>query len=325
MTQGPGPQDPQNPYGQPGQPAPGQNPGGVPPQGVPPQQPQQPGGQTSPPPPPPPGGPGQYGGQAPPPPPPPPGGPGQPPPGGPGQYGGQAPPPPPPPSGGGSDSQATDSIKRGWELFTKNVAPFLIGMLLWGIAFAIVYALMFGVILLPALGSGSSTSFSVFGGIGFIGMFLLVLVMIVLGMLAQAGFVNAALKAHDTGKAEIGDFFKFRNVGQVLIYGLVVGAANGLLAFTGIGSIVVGALTLFGMFLIVDRNMGFWDAILGSMKLFLNNFAQSAILFVLVMVVVAVGAAICLVGLLVAGPVAMLAIATYYRTLGQVPNDFKVG
>src|SRR5690625_421137 len=61
VTQGPGPQDPQNPYGQPGQPAPGQHPGGVPPQDVPPQ----PGSQPPPPPPPP------SGGQTPPPPPPP--------------------------------------------------------------------------------------------------------------------------------------------------------------------------------------------------------------------------------------------------------------
>src|SRR5690625_2730019 len=323
VTQGPGPQDPQNPYGQPGQPAPGQHPGGVPPQNVPPQ----PGSQTPPPPPPPAGGqtpppPPPPGGQTPPPPPPPGGG-YTPPPGG--QYGGQTP-PPPPQGGGGSDSPGVNAFKRGWELFTKNVGPFLVGMLLWGLAFVLVYALMFGVILLPALGAGAGRRGMVFalGSLGFFGMFLLVLVMVVLAMLAQAAFVNAALKAHDTGSVAIGDFFKFGNVGQVLLYGLVVGVANGVLAFTGIGSIIVGALTVFGMFLIVDRNLGFWDAIVGSAKLFLSNFAQSAILYVLVIVAIAVGSALCGVGVFVAGPVSILAIATFYRTLGEIPQDFKV-
>ena len=199
-------------------------------------------------------------------------------------------------------------------------------MLLWGLAFVLVYALMFGVVLLPALGgsTGSQGMMFALGSLGFIGVFLLVLVMVVLAMLAQAGFANAALKAHDTGSVAIGDFFKFHNVGQVLLYGLVVGVANGLLAFTGIGSIIVGALTVFGMFLIVDRNLGFWDAIMGSAKLFLSNFAQSAILYVLVIVAVAVGSALCGVGVLVAGPVSILAIATFYRTLGEIPADFKI-
>src|SRR5699024_11095679 len=116
VTQGPGQQDPQNPYGQPGQPAPGQHPAGEPPQA-----------QTPPPPPP-------SGGQTPPPPPPPGGG--YTPPSG-GQYGGQTPPPPPPQGGGGSDSPGVNAFKRGWELFTKNVGPFLIGMLLWGLAFVL--------------------------------------------------------------------------------------------------------------------------------------------------------------------------------------------
>src|SRR5699024_1275262 len=156
--------------------------------------------------------------------------------------------------------------------------------------FVVVYALMIGVILLPAIGGARSQgAFLALGGLGFFGMFILVLVMVVLVMLAQAAFVNGALKAHDTGKAAIGDFFKFRNVGNVLLYGLVVGVANGVLAFTGIGSIIVGALTIFGMFLVVDRNMGFWDAIMGSVKLFLSNFAQSAILYVLFIVATAVG------------------------------------
>src|SRR5699024_3794747 len=232
-----------------------------------------------------------------------------------GQYGGQTPPPPPPQGGGGSDSPGVNAFKRGWELFTKNVGPFLIGMLLWGLAFVLVYALMFGVILLPALGAGARSQGMVLalGSLGFFGVFILVLVMVVLAMLAQAGFVNAALKAHDTGSVAIGDFFKFRSVGQVLLYGLVVGVAHGLLAsaaiggcfmcrncgqvllyglvvgvanrllaFTGIGSLIVGALTVCGMFLIAARNLGLWDASVGSAKLFLSSFAQSAILYVLV-------------------------------------------
>lgn len=329
MTQGPGPQDPQNPYGQP---ADGSQPGAVPPPGVPPQS----GGQT--PPPPPPGTGGQYGGQTPPPPPPPPGAgapyggqtpPPPPPPGAGGQYGGQyggqTPPPPPPPAGGASgDSPAIAAFKNGWELFKNNVAPFIIAMVIWGVVALIVYAVMFGLILLPALGGSSETALFAFTGIGFFGIFILTLVMVVLFMLAQGGFINAALKAHDTGKVELSDFFKFRNIAQILLFGLVTGVANGLLAFTGIGSLIVGALTMFGLFLVVDRNMNFWDAIIGSAKLFINNFAQSAILYLLAMVAFAVGGMLCGLGILVAAPLAVLAFATYYRTLGEIPQDFKV-
>src|SRR5690625_3706028 len=136
--------------------------------------------------------------------------------------------------------------------------------------------------------------------------------------------MNSSHKAHDTGSVGIGDFFQFRNTAQVLLYGLVVGVAGGLLSFTGIGSIIVGGLTLFGLPLVLDRGLGFWDAIMGSAKLVVSNFAQSAILFIIIILITSVGGMLCGLGLLVALPVATLSIATFYRTLGDIPEDFKV-
>lgn len=330
MTQGPGPHDPQNPYGQPGQNPygqPGQNPYGQQPGGT-------PGGENVPP------QPGSYpppeGGQAPPPPPPPPGTPPPggavppPPPGGvPGQYGGQAPPPPPPPPTGGggatSDNAAIAAIQRGWDLFTKNVGAFILGILAWAAIFVVVYLVVFMLILLPLLAGGSDAAFLAFGGMGFFGTLVLTFGMMVLGLLAQAGVMNAALIAHDTGKASVGDFFKIRNIPQILILGVVLGLVNGVLSVTFILPLVVSALTVYSVLLVIDRNNSFWDAIMNSTKLFLANLAASAILVVLVMVMIAVGSAICGIGLLVAAPVAALSIASYYRTLGEIPTDFKVG
>jgi len=186
---------------------------------------------------------------------------------------------------------------------------------------------MFFVVLAPLAsgGIGGDSAFLLFGGFGFFGFLLLSVIMLVLLMLAQAGFANAALKAHDTGTVGIGDFFQINNIGNVLLFGLVVGIAQGLLSFTGIGSLVVGALTVFGLFLVIDRKLGFWDAIVGSAKLFVSNFAQSAILYILVIVISAVGAMLCGLGLLVTAPLSALAIGTFYRTLGEIPEDFKVG
>ena len=198
-------------------------------------------------------------------------------------------------------------------------------MLIWGVGFAILFGVVFGLILIPALGAGDPTTLGMLGGLSFGLTFLLVLLSMVAGMLAQAGFFNAALKAHDTGSVEIGDFFKFRNITQVLLLGVVLGVINGILSFTFILPLVVSALTLYSMVLVVDRNMGFWDAIMGSAKLFVNKLSDSAILFVLVMVMMAVGGAICGLGILVAAPVAALAIVSYYRTLGAIPGEFKVG
>lgn len=307
MTQGPGAQDPQNPYGQPEPQVPGQQPGPVPPQGVPPQQ---PGGQVPPPPPPP--APGNYG-QTPPPPPPPPAS--QP-------YGAHT----PPPAGGGSgESPAILAVKNGWELFKNNVGPFIIAMLIWGVGLSLLTGLIYSVILLPLLGARSGQSaFALFMGLGFGLTFLMTLLAMVAGMLVQAGFINAALKAHDTGKVEIADFFKFRNITQVLLYGVVLGVVNGILSVTVILPIIIYALTMYGLFLVVDRNMSFWDAIMGSAKLFVNKVSDSAILFILVMVMMGIGSALCGVGLFVAAPVAVLSIATYYRSLGEIPGDFKV-
>lgn len=219
-----------------------------------------------------------------------------------------------------------DAMKNGWELFKRKPAPFIIALLIWGIAIGIVGAIMMAILTVPAFTSsrgGAVTALT--GGLGFFGLFLFTLVMMTLAMLAQASLVRGALKMADTGDVELGTFFKFDNVVNILLYGVVVGAASGLLAFTGIGSIIVGAFTMFGMLLVVDKNMGFLDALQGSIKYFTNNFAQSALLYVLMMVITAIGAFLCGVGMLVAAPVAMLGLTTFYRRLGSVPGDYSFG
>lgn len=255
-----------------------------------------------------------------PPPPPPPG------------YG--SPPPPPPgygaPATGGGGYNPPDAISYGWKKFSKAPAQLIVpvlvvALIVFGLAF--VGSLILGATLL-ATSDCTITSFGVEVdaqcGPGFLTtLFGNAILGFLVGIVASclgAGLVKMALEIVDGRGGTLGDVFAYATKPPVIQAALLVSAASAVgVLLCYVGSIVVGFLTLFTMFFVVDKDMAAVDAIKASVSLTTSRFGETALFYLLAVVVTFVGAILCGVGLLVAIPVVLLAAAYTFRTLHGEP------
>jgi uncharacterized membrane protein len=302
------------------------------------------------PPPPPPSGypPPQQGGYPPPPqhggypPPPPPSG--YPPPH---QQGGY----PPPPQGGGGYQQAPggyppagptgyggaqpysvgEAFSWAWNKFTKNAAPLIIATLVYGLIMVVLQVIVNlvqaavspGVSDYTSSGSGFSYSWSTtsmgLGGIliSIVGWF----VSLIVGAAIQSGYISGVLDIANGQEVSVGSFFRPRNVGQVIIAGLIVGVITTIGFFLCIiPGVIASIMLIFTIVALLDRNLSPVDAVKTSFELSKANFGNVFVTWLAMVATAFVGALLCGVGLIVAVPVAALILVYAWRRLsgGQV-------
>ncbi|WP_370330174.1 hypothetical protein [Mycolicibacterium hippocampi] len=291
------------------------------------------------PPPPPPGG---Y------PPPPPPGGGYPPPPQGPGGFppsggfpppggysapqGGYPPPqqgyPPPqqgyPPMGGQSGYSVGEAFSWAWNKFTNNAVPLVVATLAFGVVLLILQGLinLFQVLLAPDSASyvtddsGFSFSYSATGVTGIlvsiVGWFLSLLV----GAAIQSAFLGGVIDIANGQQVAIGSFFRPRNIGNVVIATLIVGVITTVGFFLCvIPGVIASIMLMFTVIAVLDRNLAPLDAVKASFETSKNNFGNVLLTWLVMVLVIVVGAVLCGVGLLVAVPVASLILVYAYRVL----------
>jgi hypothetical protein len=273
------------------------------------------------PPPPPPGG---Y-----PPPPPPPSG-GYPPPPPP-PSGGYPPPPPPPagapPSGYGQPAYAApaygapdgqpglgDSLSYGWKKFQENAGPILTAGVVYIVGAGIVAALLYFTLLAGARGSAS----------GFTGVLLVAalqsLLFGLLGYLVQAAFIRGALAVTSGEKLTLQTFLATANIGQVLLAALIISVASAigtLLCY--LPGLIVSFLTAFTLFFVLDRNMDAISAIKASIDFAIKNLGLLIAFVIVAGLILVFSAILCIIPLLVTGPVVLIAQAYLFRRLQGQP------
>jgi uncharacterized membrane protein len=307
------------PPGQGGYPPPGQ--GGYPPPGQGGYPPPQQGGY---PPPPPPGGyppPPHQGGY----PPPPPGAQGyQPAPSG-------YPPAGPPGYGGAQAFNVGEGFSWAWNKFSKNAGPLVIATLVYGL---IVIVLQVIVNLLQAAvspgvsdysssGSGFSYSWST-AGMGLTGILISIagwFVSLIVGAAIQSGYISGVLDIANGQQVTVGSFFRPRNIGQVIVGGLIVGVITTIgLFLCVIPGLLASIMLVFTVVALLDRNLSAVDAVKTSFDTSKANFGNAFLTWLVGIAIVFVGAILCGVGLLVAVPVAALFLVFAWRRItgGQV-------
>jgi uncharacterized membrane protein len=283
-------------------------------------------------PPPPPGG------EAPPPPPPPPpssaspygaAGSGA----GAGGYGdsGYGAPPPPPPGGpygqpAGSPYSATDAIGYGWKKFTSSPGTLLVPMIVVWLVLVVVGVLLELLIYSTLLSTHDCTKV-VLGtevqaqcGPSFVtqlfGTALISAIIIVVFNLAAAGLYKGATHVTDGKPFSMGQMFEGWDKGQVALAAVIIAVATAIGSFLCyIPGLIVGFLTMFTILFVVDKQMPAIDAIKASIKLVTDNLGNTILFYLLAAVCILVGACLCGVGLLVAAPVVLVALAYTYRRL----------
>jgi uncharacterized membrane protein len=308
--------------GYPPPPPPGGYPPPPPPGGYPPQQ----GGY----PPPPPGGyppPPQQGGY----PPPPPGAPGYPPP--PPQAGYPPPggyPPGAPGYGGAPAYSVGDAFSWAWNKFTNNAVPLIVATLVFGLVVIVLQSI---ISLVSAAvsptdyssyssdASGFAFSYGMSGAgsiiVSIIGWF----VSLIVGAALQSAYIGGMLDIANGQEVSIGSFFRPRNIGNVIIAGLIVGIVTTIGFFLCIiPGLIASIMLMFTVVALLDRNLSPVDAVKASFDLSKNNFGSVIIAWLVLIVTFIVGALLCGVGLLVAAPVATLILVYTYRILtgGQI-------
>ena len=299
-----------------------------------------PGGNYPPPSPPPGGGyPPPGGGYAPPPPPPPGGGYGPPPPSGPGGYG----PPPqagygqpgapggyPPAAGpgfpGAQDLNVGEAFSWAWNKFSKNAAALIVPALVYGVIAGVIIGAAYGLAFAVAptqTYESYGTSYSYEASFGFLSFLVLIvgyLILMVVAAAMQSAYLSGLLDIANGQPVTIGSFFKPKNIGSVIVASLIIGIAAGILSFCFIGGLVVSLFTLFATVIIVERNSPPIDAIKQSIEITKNNLVPVILALLVIYAITMVGAVVCLVGLIVAIPVAGLFLVYTYRKLtnGQI-------
>lgn len=255
-----------------------------------------------------------------------------PPPGGYGSYGeqppGGAPPPPPyPPAGGGYGYAQPEpyspgtAIGYGWRKFWQNAGPILLAVLAIFVAEIILnlvvsaisgalgtgptFSMNDGTVSGAAYGFGQVLTSFVFGVLGFVISFAI-----------QAAIIRASLDITYGRPVRLDTMVQGLNLGQVLLTGLIVGVAATIGFFLCIlPGIVVWFLTAYALYFVVDKDMPAIEAIRASVNLVSRNVGVLIGFFLLAFLVYLLGAIACLVGLLVAMPVVLIAQAYTYRVL----------
>jgi uncharacterized membrane protein len=141
----------------------------------------------------------------------------------------------------------------------------------------------------------------------------------VLAFVVTAFLANGALVTTYKRRAEMPDFFRLPNVGNVVLLAVVLGVASFVLSFAG----VVGSLVLvvaqffltFALYDLLDARRSAFGAIAASVRLVSRQPGLVILLLLAAIAVTVLGFLACFVGLFVAVPLSYLAYAFGYRRL----------
>lgn len=249
------------------------------------------------------------------------------------QQGGYPPPPqqggwaPPPPGYGapGSSYSIGDALTWAWQKFARNAVPLLVATLVFGLLLVVLNMLSSQLLqtVSPEAFTVTETGDSLIesttqtiSGAGIAVLILSSLVQIVVSGVVASAYYGGLLDIANGQPVSVGSFFRPRNVVSVVIASLIVGILTGIgVVLCILPGLLVTVFTLFSTVAIVDRNLSPIDGIKASIDITKAHFGKVLLAWLLSLALLAVGALLCGVGLLVAAPLAYLFVVYTYRTL----------
>ena len=199
----------------------------------------------------------------------------------------------------------SEAIASGWRLFTGNVGPWLVMVLL--------------TVVIGGAYSAINNQLEPGSAIQLLSTLLYYIVM----MAVQAFSLRGALLEVDGYRPSIGDFFKLTNFGQFILAVILVAVLStlGLIALL-IGAVVVQFFLYWTTTFTLDRDMKATDALGASFRTIKSDGGNLLGLAVLNVLILILGALLVGLGLFVAIPVTTLASVWAYRYLTG-PSGFS--
>lgn len=199
-------------------------------------------------------------------------------------------------------------LSQGWEIFKQNAGGF-IGFLLLT---AVISTLLRGPAQFTSDPDEVSNLAIAWNAIGSL------IYAIISGPLS-AGITIVALKILKQQATTFSDFFRGFQNGKFLQFFLVT-IVGGLLILLGLILLILPGIYLavaysFAVPLMVDRRLGFWEALETSRKVITKRWFSFFGFLLLLGLVNFVGALLCFVGLLVTAPLTSCAIVAAYRNI----------
>ncbi len=237
---------------------------------------------------------------------------------------------PPPP---GQPFSIGEAFSWAWNKFKRNLGPLILAALVYGVIGVVVHGLVF--VLLGGATADTSGVEGEYGasftaGLDTVGTLVLSIVSFVFGIFVQAAFLSGALDLADGRPVSVGSFFKPRNFGTVVLAALllsVISAVLDLLSLPGVlfallSFVLIAVFTFFALFTIAfatDRGLSPIDALKASFSTVRSNIGNTLLSLVVQVLIVLLGFLACGIGIIVAGPVALLIQVYTYRRLSGGP------
>jgi len=211
-----------------------------------------------------------------------------------------------------------------WNKLSQNAVALIVPSLVYAVILGVVYGIVYGLAIALApessyTSSDNGASVSYTAGFGIASILVMIvgwIVLLVVAGVVQSAFVSGVLDIANGRQVAMGDFFKPRNVGNVIVATLIVGVASAIgSALCVIPGLIVDFLLMFTIIALLDRNLSPVDAIRASFETTTKNLGPAILAFLVMIAIVLVGAIVCGVGLIVAVPVEMLFLVYTFRRL----------
>ncbi len=207
-----------------------------------------------------------------------------------------------------------DALTYGWEKFKANVGAILTAVVVYIIGFAVVFAILYATLIAAASGGDAGIAGALFVAA------LMSIIVVLLSFLVQAGLVRGALAITRGEKPTTAHFFTTEHLGPIVVAALLVALATGIgTVLCYLPGIVVGYLSSFTLFFLIDKNLGAVDAIRASVQFTIKHPGTLIVYAIVAGLIVSVAALACLLPLLVAFPVVLLGQAYLYKRLQDEP------
>lgn len=222
----------------------------------------------------------------------------------------------------------TSGLKKGWEVWKNNAVAYVVGIILMVIVAVIVVAvaaLLGGASVATAIQTGSTAGL----GMAVVGLLISLVVSILILMPLGFGVTYMAIKGSRGEKVEIKDIFYSFHKGvyvRMLIFGIVYAIIFGILGMIpiigGLLVLIIEFLLFFAIYIyIMTPSENIVYAFKESFNVVKDNLLLVLVAYIVYILLIAIGALLLGIGLLVTMPIALIFVTSVLKTLKPELRD----